>query len=86
MRPAALEPDGLAQLPPLLRQLCGLPPGDRIARGAHPLLAPLCGTGYLDPWELYETMRTAKSTLSMCMCIQLLKIVKVATGCVPKLG
>jgi hypothetical protein len=49
--------------------------------------SPLCAaTGYLDPWELYETMRTAKSTLSMCMCIQLLKIVKVATECVPKLG
>ena len=47
----------------------------------------LCqGVGFQDDWELFVTMKAAKKYLSLCTCIQLLKIVKFATELIPKMG
>ena len=46
----------------------------------------LCQTiGYRDPWQVMATCRELKSTLSLCVCIQLLKIIKFASALVPKM-
>merc|ERR1719310_1537927 len=47
----------------------------------------LCETvGYRDDWELMDTLRTAKLYLSLCVCIQLLKIIKFMKVLIPKMA
>lgn len=47
----------------------------------------LCSqVGYFDDWRLMSEFRSAKLYLSICMCIQLLKILKFADALVPKCG
>ena len=42
-------------------------------------------TGYADDWEVMGTFKMAKMYLSMCVCIQLLKIIKFLSVLVPKM-
>ena len=50
-------------------------------------VAPLCMTvGYRDDWKLMDTLRSAKMYLSLCVCIQLLKIIKFMKVLIPKMG
>jgi hypothetical protein len=42
--------------------------------------------GYFDDWKLMKTMRSAKMYLSLCVCVQLFKILKFASALVPKMG
>ena len=42
--------------------------------------------GFQDDWEVALTAKGAKRYLSMCVCIQLLKIIKFASELVPKMG
>ena len=42
--------------------------------------------GYFDDWELMDTVRTAKLYLSLCVCIQLLKIIKFMKKLIPKMA
>ena len=47
----------------------------------------LCTTvGYIDDYEAYYLLVFAKKYLSMCACIQLLKVAKFASALVPKMG
>ena len=49
--------------------------------------AELCmTTGYRDDWRVMSTSRTAKLYLSLCVCIQLLKIIKFTNVLIPKMG
>ena len=52
-----------------------------------PKCALLCQTiGYHDDWEVMETVRAGKFYLSLCVCIQLLKIIKFMSALIPKMG
>ena len=42
--------------------------------------------GYRDDWELMDAMRSAKLYLSMCVCIQLLKMIKFLKQLIPKMA
>ena len=42
--------------------------------------------GYYDLWEVFDTGRTAKLFMSICVCIQLLKIIKFTNVIVPKMS
>ena len=42
--------------------------------------------GFFDDWRVMGTVRNAKLYLSLCVCIQLLKIIKFANQLVPKMG
>ena len=58
-----------------------------LVRAAETTCVGLCATvGYKDDWELHTTLRMAKQNLAMCVCIQLLKIVKFSSVLVPKMG
>ena len=47
----------------------------------------LCRTvGYVDAWEVMGTSRTVKVYLSLCVCIQLLKIIKFTNVLIPKMS
>ena len=47
----------------------------------------LCQTvGYRDDWMLMETLRSAKLYLSLCVCIQLLKLIKFMKVLIPKMA
>ena len=47
----------------------------------------LCtNVGYFDDWELMDAMRSAKLYLSMCVCIQLLKMIKFLKQLIPKMA
>ena len=49
--------------------------------------SPLCAqVGYRDDWELMDTVRQAKLYLSLCVCIQLLKIIKFMKVLIPKMA
>jgi len=49
--------------------------------------APICQSiGFQDDWQSMETVRNAKLYLSLCVCIQLLKIIKFTSALVPKMG
>jgi hypothetical protein len=49
--------------------------------------ALLCQTvGFQDDWQVLSTLRAAKIYLSLCVCIQLLKIIKFTNALVPKMG
>ena len=49
--------------------------------------APLCErTGYRDDWQAMSTIRDGKFYLSLCVCIQLLKVIKFISALVPKMG
>merc|ERR1719162_842092 len=49
--------------------------------------SPLCQTaGFRDDWEVMSTARSAKIYLSLCVCIQLLKIIKFTNVLIPKMG
>jgi len=49
--------------------------------------AMLCETvGYQDDWQVLNTARQAKFFLSLCVCIQLLKIIKFTNAIVPKMS
>ena len=57
------------------------------SNSANPPCALLCETvGYVDEWQLFGTMRKAKYYLSLCVCVQLLKVTKFAIEAVPKMG
>ena len=43
-------------------------------------------TGYRDDWEAMNTIRDGKFYLSLCVCIQLLKIIKFVSSLIPKMG
>ena len=43
-------------------------------------------TGYFDDWKLMSEYKETKTFLSMCVCIQLLKILKFTSVLVPKMG
>ena len=42
--------------------------------------------GYYDDWELMAASRSTKLYLSLCVCIQLLKVLKFAGALIPKMG
>jgi len=42
-------------------------------------------TGYQDSWQVMATTRDAKFFLSICVCIQLLKIIKFTSALIPKM-
>lgn len=42
--------------------------------------------GYYDDWELMAASRSTKLFLSLCVCIQLLKVLKFAGALIPKMG
>jgi len=42
--------------------------------------------GYFDDWRLMSEYRNMKQFLSLCICIQLLKVIKLAAQLVPKVG
>ena len=42
--------------------------------------------GYHDDWEVLSTYRSMKTFLSLCVCIQLFKILKFASVLIPKMG
>jgi len=42
--------------------------------------------GYYDMWEVFDTARSAKFYMSICVCIQLLKIIKFTNVIVPKMS
>ena len=47
----------------------------------------ICNTfGYYDTWEILKTARLAKLYMSICVCIQLLKIIKFTNVIVPKMS
>ena len=47
----------------------------------------LCSeVGYFDDWDAMVSFRDTKTSLALCMCIQLLKILKFAAALVPKVG
>merc|ERR1719487_729118 len=49
--------------------------------------AELCWTaGFRDDWRVMSTARTAKIYLSLCVCIQLLKIIKFTNVLIPKMS
>ena len=49
--------------------------------------SPLCQRmGYWDDWQAMATIRDGKFYLSLCVCIQLLKIIKFVSALVPKMG
>jgi len=53
----------------------------------NPPCTELCRTvGYVDLWELMGTSRDVKTYLSICVCIQLLKIIKFTNVLIPKMG
>ena len=53
----------------------------------EPPCSELCQTvGYVDLWELMNTARISKIYLSVCVCIQLLKIIKFTNVLIPKMG
>jgi len=56
-------------------------------RDSREVCSHICETvGYTDDWELMGIMKTAKNYLSLCVCIQLLKIIKFASMLVPKMN
>ena len=75
-----------------LIQLCY----DAIARTPYGMsdtsgaLAPACTSqlcteiGYFDDWEVMSNFKTMKTLLALCVCIQLLKILKFLAALVPK--
>ena len=42
--------------------------------------------GYRDDWERMDTVRSAKLYLSLCVCIQLLKLIKFMKALIPKMS
>ena len=55
--------------------------------GSRDCTSYLCAqVGYYDEWELMGAFRDAKTLLSLCVCIQLFKILKFAAVLVPKMG
>merc|ERR1719502_2537991 len=42
--------------------------------------------GFYDEWEVFDTARSAKFFMSLCVCIQLLKIIKFTNVIVPKMS
>ena len=53
----------------------------------NPECTELCRTvGHVDLWELMGTSREVKMYLSVCVCIQLLKIIKFTNVLIPKMG
>lgn len=49
--------------------------------------SPFClDVGYCDDWLVMNTMMDAKTTLSYCLCIQMLKVIKFTDSLVPKMS
>jgi len=42
--------------------------------------------GYYDMWEVFSVARQAKFFMSICVCIQLLKIIKFTNVIIPKMS
>ena len=56
-------------------------------RTSNPCTAQICTQfGYYDLWEVFDTAKTAKFFMSICVCIQLLKIIKFTNVLVPKMS
>jgi len=52
----------------------------------NPSCSAICSSiGYRDDWEVMKTARNLKTYLSLCVCLQLLKIIKFLGMLVPKL-
>lgn len=52
-----------------------------------PCTSKLCVEfGYYDMWEVFDTAKTAKFFMSICVCIQLLKVIKFTNVIVPKMS
>ena len=52
-----------------------------------PCTSYLCkDVGYFDDWKVMAEFRLAKMLLSLCVCVQLLKVLKFASQLVPKMG
>ena len=55
--------------------------------GAHDCGSVICNQfGFMDTWEVMNTARDAKFYMSMCVCLQLLKIIKFTNVIVPKMS
>ena len=52
---------------------------------ANPHPHPNSQVGYQDSWEVMSTIRDGKFYLSLCVCIQLLKIIKFTSALIPKM-
>ena len=55
--------------------------------GSHDCGSVICNQfGFMDMWEVMNTARDAKFYMSMCVCLQLLKIIKFTNVIVPKMS
>jgi len=53
----------------------------------NPVCSPICETlGHQDNYVSFDAARATKTYLSLCVCVQLLKIMKLAALHVPKMG
>ena len=53
----------------------------------HRKICEVCqSVGYKDDWQVMGTIRNIKLFLSLCVCIQLLKIIKFTNVLIPKMG
>ena len=53
----------------------------------NPMCSPICQTlGHQDNYVSFDAARSTKDFLSLCVCVQLLKIMKLAAIHVPKMG
>ena len=60
---------------------------DRLVLNASDCSNPLCAQiGFYDLWEVFNTARNAKFYMSICVCIQLLKIIKFTNVIIPKMS
>lgn len=55
--------------------------------GARGCTTPFCTrVGYHDDWRVMSAAQTGKTYLSLCVTIQLLKLIKFCSALVPKMG
>lgn len=62
---------------------------DKLPRNdpGNPCTSKICVEfGYYDLWEVFDTAKTAKFFMSICVCIQLLKVIKFTNVIVPKMS
>lgn len=56
-------------------------------KGGENCIARICTEfGFYDMWQVFDTARNAKFFMSICVCIQLLKIIKFTNVIVPKMS
>ena len=72
-----------------LQRTISLNERDKLPRShpSNPCTAQICTQfGYYDLWEVFDTAKTAKFFMSICVCIQLLKVIKFTNVIVPKMS